>query len=77
VLPEGDEGGGSILAVVHQDDHSIGVHGFAHVEVVVLEAADDLLGETLSALLEGRDVLRGSVLLGHLRLDSLHVAYKL
>ena len=62
VLPDGNEGGDTVLAVVEEDDHAIGVHGLASKELVVLEVGDDLLGETGSALLEGGDLLgRGAL----------------
>jgi hypothetical protein len=37
VLPGDDVGGDTILAVVEENDHSVGVHGLASVKLVVLE----------------------------------------
>jgi hypothetical protein len=74
VLPDGNEGGDTVLAVVEEDDHAVGVHGLAGVELVVLEVGDNLLGVTGSTLLEGGDLLGGSTVLQELSLDSLHVA---
>ena len=60
------------MSTHEQGDHSLGVHALSDVELVVLEAADDLLGKVLCALLESRDSLR--VGLGELGLNGLHVA---
>lgn len=75
VLPDGNEGGDTILTVVEEDDHAIGVHGLASEELVVLEVGDDLLGVSGSTLLESGDLLSGGTLLLELGLDSLHVAW--
>jgi hypothetical protein len=52
VLPDSHIGRDTVLAVVEEDDHAIGVHGLADEELVVLEVGDDLLGEgrTVSVL---------------------------
>ena len=76
VLPDGNVGGDTVLAVVEEDDHAIGVHGLASEELVVLEVGDDLLGVTGSTLLESGDLLGGGALLLELGLDHLHVAWK-
>ena len=57
-----------------ETDHALGVHALTNEELVVLEVADDLLGEGLSALLEGRDTL--GVCLLEVGLNGLHVALK-
>jgi hypothetical protein len=49
VLPDSHIGCDTVLAVVEEDDHSIGVHGLANEELVVLEVGDDLLGESRAA----------------------------
>jgi hypothetical protein len=73
VLPDGDERSDAVLAVVEEDNHAVGVHRLAGVELVVLEVADDLLGETLSLGLEVLDLrLVGTLCLERL-LDGLHV----
>jgi hypothetical protein len=77
VLPDGDEGGGTVLAVVEEDNHAVRVHRLAGVELVVLEVANDLLGETLSLGLEVLDLcLVGTLGLERL-LDGLHVAWQM
>ena len=43
----------TILTVVKERNHALGVHFLANVELVVLEVGDDLLGERGRALLEG------------------------
>ena len=74
VLPDGDEWGDTVLAVVEEDNHAVGVHGLAGEELVVLEVGDDLLGVALGL---GLKVLDGG-LVGTLGLESLldclHVA---
>jgi hypothetical protein len=75
VLPDGHEGGNTVLAVVEEDDHAVGVHGLAGEELVVLEVGNDLLGVARSL---GLEVLNGGVVgaLGlETLLDGLHVAY--
>lgn len=57
--------------------HGIGVHGGADQELVVLEAADDPLGESLSTLLELLDLILAGAAGGHGLLDLLHVSYNL
>ena len=74
MLPDGNEGGNTVLTVVEEDDHAIGVHGLADQELVVLEVANNLLGESLGTLLESGDLVGAGALLGELGLDSLHVA---
>jgi hypothetical protein len=74
VLPDGNEGGNTVLAVVEEDNHAVGVHGLASEELVVLEVGDNLLGVRGSALLESGDLLGGGTLLLELALDGLHVA---
>jgi hypothetical protein len=76
VLPDGNVGGDTVLTVVEEDDHAIGVHGLASEELVVLEVGDDLLGVTGSTLLESGDFLGGGALLLELGLDHLHVAWR-
>lgn len=46
VLPDNDERCSAILAVVHENNHAIGIHRLAGVELVVLEATEDLLCES-------------------------------
>ena len=75
MLPDGNVGGDTVLAVVEEDDHAIGVHGLASEEFVVLEVGNDLLGVGSSTLLELSDLLGGGTLLLELGLDGLHVAY--
>jgi hypothetical protein len=53
--------------------HGIGVHGLADEELVVLEVADDLLGEALGTLLELLDLVLAGSVLAHGLLDLLHV----
>ena len=53
--------------------HGVGVHGRADQELVVLEVADDLLGETGSTLLELLDLVLAGAVGGHGLLDLLHV----
>jgi hypothetical protein len=54
---------------------AIGILGLASVELEVLEVGEELLLDVgLGALLEGSDILGGSVLLLELGLDSFHVA---
>jgi hypothetical protein len=77
VLPDGNEGGDTVLAVVEEDDHTVGVHGLAGVELVVLEVANDLLGEAGSLGLELLDGGLVSALGLESLLDRLHVAYAL
>ena len=77
VLPDSDEGGDTVLAVVEENDHAIGVHGLAGVELVVLEVGDNLLGVAGGTLLESGDLLGGGTLLLELGLDRLHVAWDL
>lgn len=75
MLPDGDVRGDTILAVVEEDNHAVGVHGLASEELVVLEVGDNLLGIRGSALLESSDLLGRGTLLLKLGLDSLHVAW--
>lgn len=72
MLPNSDERSGTVLTVVEEDNHAIGVHGLASQELVVLEVGDDLLGESLSTLLKRLDLVR--VVLLEVCLDLLHVA---
>lgn len=53
--------------------HSIGVHGLADKELVVLEVGDDLLRESRSTGLEGLDLLLAGAPSLHSLLDLLHV----
>lgn len=71
VLPEDEVRSSTVLSVVEEGDHSIGVHGLTSVEVVVLEVGDNLLGVSLGSLLEGLDLI--GLVLGEVGLDSLHV----
>lgn len=114
MLPDSDEGGDAVLAVVEEDDpgrwladavaetggrgcgkekkrakrrrrkekkrkqknndiHSVGVHGLANKELVVLEVGNDLLGVGRGAGLKGLDVLVAGTLGLHGLLDLLHV----
>lgn len=58
-----------------RDLHSVGVHGLASVELVVLEVGQQgLLDVGLGTLLESGDLLSGSTLSLEAGLDSLHVA---
>lgn len=56
VLPDGDEWGDTVLAVVEEDDHAVGVHALASVKLVVLEVGDDLLSKALGLALEVLDL---------------------
>ena len=64
--------GDTILAVVEEGDHAIGVHVLASVELKVLEVGNDLLGEGLSTLFEGLHTFR--LVLLKVSLNGLHVA---
>jgi hypothetical protein len=77
VLPDGDERGDTILAVVEEDDHAVGVHRLSGVELVVLEVGDDLLGEALSLGLAVLDLGLVSTLGLESLLNGLHVACRL
>jgi hypothetical protein len=77
VLPDGNVGGDTVLAVVEEDNHTVGVHGLASIELVVLEVGDDLLGEAGSLGLELLDGSLISALVLESLLDGLHVAYAL
>lgn len=75
VLPDSDVRSDPILAVVEEDDHSIGVHLLANEELVVLEVADDLLSVCAGL---GLEILDGGLVgaLGlHGFLDFLHVTW--
>ena len=75
VLPDDNVGGGAVLAVVEEDNHAVGVHGLAGVELPVLELGeDDVLGEGTGLGLEVLDLLGGLALLLEGGLDGLHVA---
>ena len=71
----GDVRSGTILTVVEEDDHSIGIHRLANEELVVLEVADDLLGVGGGTLLESGDILVAAAVALHGLLDLLHVGY--
>ena len=73
LLPDNNIRRDTVLPVVQQHRHPIRVHALTREELVILEAANNLLGIGTSALLEGIDLgLRGVLLLeGHL--DLLHV----
>jgi hypothetical protein len=74
VLPDSNVRGDTILAVVEEDDHAVGVHRLAGEELVVLEVANDLLGKALGLGLEILDLcLVGALCLEGL-LYGLHVA---
>src|SRR5688500_1057835 len=73
VLPDGNVGCNTVLAVVEKNDHTVGVHGLAGVELVVLEVADDLLGESGGLGLEVLDSGLVSALVLESLLDRLHV----
>lgn len=63
------------MKITHKEaDHAVGVHALSDVELVVLEVGNNLLGEILSALLEGSDSVGVGLL--ELSLDGLHVALK-
>lgn len=55
------------------DIHSVGVHGLANKELVVLEVGNDLLGVGRGAGLKGLDVVVAGTLGLHGLLDLLHV----
>jgi hypothetical protein len=74
VLPDGDVRRDTILTVVEEDNHAVGVHRLAGEELVVLEVADDLLGEALSLGLEILDLGLVSTLGLESLLNGLHVA---
>lgn len=75
VLPDNDVRGGAVLAVVEEDNHAVGVHGLAGVELPVLELGeDDVLGEGTGLGLEVLDLLVRLALLLEGVLDGLHVA---
>lgn len=57
--------------------HAIGVHGLADEELVVFEVGNDLLGESLSTLLELLDLLLAGAPFGERLLDLLHVACRI
>jgi hypothetical protein len=71
ILEEGEVRSGTILTVVQQGDHAIGIHALTSVEFVVLEVTEDLLDKNGSVLLKDGDTLR----VGFIQLDlkSLHV----
>ena len=74
MLPDGDVGSDTILAVVEENHHAIGVHALSDEELKVLEVADDLLSIGLRTLFElGDEGVIGAVCL-HDFLDLLHVA---
>lgn len=91
MLPDGDEGSDTVLAVVEEDNpvkwlvwlrctsarvgnsHSVRVHGLADKELVVLEVANDLLGEARGLGLKVLDGLLAGTLLSESLLDRLHV----
>jgi hypothetical protein len=72
-VPEAAERSRAVFAVVHEDDHAVGVHGLSGVELPVLEGTDDLLGESLGTSLELLDLFLRGVSGLHLLLDGLHV----
>jgi len=74
VLPDGNVGCYTVLAVVEEDDHAVGVHGLASEELVVLEVANDFLGVGSGLGLKVLDLGRISTLLLEGLLDGLHVA---
>lgn len=69
MLPEDEVRGGTVLAPVTKNNHTVGVHGLTSVKLKVLELGDNLLSVGLSTLLKSGSLLR--VL--NLGLDSLHV----
>jgi hypothetical protein len=74
VLPRNDIRGGTILAVVEEDDHPIGVHGLAGEKLKVLELGeDDILGVRLGLGLELLDLILRLPDLLEMLLDGLHV----
>jgi len=77
VLPDSYERRDPILAVVKQNDHSIGVHGLADEELVVLETSNNLLGKGGRSLFELLDLVLTAALLLHAFLDLLHVALEM
>ena len=77
MLPDCNVRSDTVLTVVEEDDHAVGVHGLAGEELVVFEVANDFLGVG-SGL--GLKVLDGGII-GTLGLegllDCLHVACSL
>jgi hypothetical protein len=59
VLPEDHVRGNTVLSVVHEDDHTIGVHRLSSEELVVLEVSNDLLGESTGGGLESGETSLG------------------
>ena len=59
------------IVTYEKSDHALRVHALSNVELVVLEVANNLLGELLSSLLESGDTLRLGLL--EVLLDGLHV----
>lgn len=72
VLPENDVGGNAVLTPVNKRNHGLRVHRLAGEELVILEAANDLLDVGSGTLLEGRKLVR--VVLLEVLLDRLHIA---
>lgn len=73
-IPDHDVGSDTVLTVVEEDNHSLGVHGLASVEVKVLEVGRELAREVLGGLgLPLLDLVIGLASLGHLTLDGLEV----
>jgi len=64
VLPEDHVRGNTVLSVVHEDDHTIGVHGLSGEELVVLEVSDHLLGKGTGGGLEGGKTSLGVLVTG-------------
>jgi len=77
VLPDSHERRDPILAVVKQNDHSIGVHGLADEKLVVLEAGNNLFGKGGCSFLKLLDLVLTATLLLHAFLDRLHVALEM
>jgi hypothetical protein len=78
VLPEGEVRGHTILAVVNEDEHALSggdivILVIAHVEIVLLDVGEDLLGVGLGLGLEFGDLILRLALLGHVGSNVLHV----
>lgn len=73
-IPDHDVGGDTILTVVEEDNHTLGVHGLTSVEVELLDVGEDgLLDEGLGLALPLLDRLRRFTSRGLLGADGLEV----
>lgn len=76
-IPNHDVGSDTVLTVVKEDNHGLGVHGLASVEVKILEVGTELSNEVLLGLALPRlDLVLGLASLGQLALDGLEVVWR-